>query len=184
MRIISGKYKKTNLYLPKKINFRPTSDFVKESLFSSINNFLLNSIFLELFCGSGNIGFEALSRGAKKVYFVDNNNFSIKILKKNIKILNISNEEYVILKKSFDVAIEYFYESKIFFDLIFADPPYEKGFFDKVLNKVMEFNILKENGLLMIEHSKREKFNIDLKALELFKILEYGDKKISFFKRR
>ncbi len=184
MRIISGKYKKTNLYLPKKINFRPTSDYVKESLFSSINSFLPNSIFLDLFCGSGNIGIEALSRGAKKVYFVDNSIFSIKVLKKNIEILKISNEEYVILKKSFDVAIKYFYEKNIFFDLIFADPPYEKGFFEKVLHKIIKFNIIKKNGLLMIEHSKRDKFNIELKELELFKILEYGDKKISFFIRR
>jgi len=184
MRIISGKFKKTNLYLPKKINFRPTSDFIKEGLFSSIQNIVNDSIFLDLFSGSGSIGLEALSRGANIVYFVDINYSSIKILEKNLKLVDISPENYTITKKDFKKALFYFYNKKIKFDIIFADPPYNKGFLEKIIENVEKLDILKEKGILIIEHSKRENFNSDIKELVLYKILEYGDTRLSFFKRR
>ena len=184
MRIISGKYKKTNLFIPKKINFRPTSDFIKEAVFSSIQFFIKDSIFLDLFCGSGNIGLEALSRGAKKVFFVDNSSNSIKILKKNLNILNIPVEHYKIIYKDFDRAIKYFHSNNTFFNIIYADPPYNRNFIKIILKLIENYKIMMKDGLLIIEHSKKEIFNMTSKNLELYKMLDYGDKKITILKRR
>ncbi len=183
MRIIAGKFKKTSLLIPKKISFRPTSDYVKESFFSSISNAIEDSIFLDLFSGSGNIGIEALSRGANKVFFVDKSIESIKILKNNLKSLKIEDNSFVIIRNDFKKAIKNFFKEKIYFDIIYADPPYEKNFSERILSLLKDFLILKKNGIIAIEHSKRESFNYAIKELVLFKILEYGDTKITILKR-
>ncbi len=184
MRIITGKFKNQYIYIPQKIHFRPTSNKVKESIFSSLGEKIIDSNFLDLFSGSGNIGIEALSRGAKQVFFIDNNLKSINLIKYNLKSFKISDKYFKIIKNDFKKALKFLNNQNIKFDIIYADPPYEKNFLKIVLKYLDNYNILSNSGIFLLEQSKREKFNETLINLELFKILEYGDTIVSFYKRK
>ena len=152
MRIISGQYKGRNLQgkIPK--NVRPTTDFARESLFDILNSMIdiEDKSVLDLFSGAGAIGLEALSRGAEKIYFVDNSIDSINLLKKNIENLLISKDKYVIIKSD---AIEYISNISIFekFDIIFADPPYNQSYLWTICEAVEKKSILNENGIIIYE---------------------------------
>ena len=185
MRVISGEYKRFNLFIPKNIKFRPTTNKVKEAIFSSINSYITpKTIFLDLFCGSGSIGIEALSRNVANVYFVDNSTFSIEILRKNLSLLNVDRSKYKIFKIDYIKAIKYFFKKeKIFFDVIFADPPYNKNYIQPFLNVLNDNLILNLHGIIILQHSKKEKFIIP-KNLFLKKILTHGETNISIIERR
>ncbi|NLL45047.1 MAG: 16S rRNA (guanine(966)-N(2))-methyltransferase RsmD [Mollicutes bacterium] len=150
MRVISGKYKRRNL---KGINIkgtRPTMDRVKESMFALIQSKLKDSVCLDLFAGSGSLGIEALGNGADACYFVDIKEQAIKTIKENIDNLKIE-EKYYILKKDYQDALKYFYQNKIKFDLIFLDPPYHLNLINHVLELIIKYDLLKENGLVICE---------------------------------
>ena len=154
MRIISGKYKGRILKEHNIEGTRPTMDRIKESLFAMIQTKLPNSICLDLFCGSGSLGIEALSNNAKECYFVDNNKKIIEILKKN----------------TFDIF-------KIKFDIIFLDPPYDMHLINKAIAIIEKENLLNENGLIVCEYRTEE-----IKAnYSLYKEKKYGDKYIKIY---
>lgn len=177
MRIISGKYK------GKKINgfdidgTRPTMDRVKESLFAMIQNNLKDSICLDLFAGTGSLGIEALSCGAKECYFVDNNIKVIKILEENTKTI----ENSIIIKNDFVNALQYFSKQKIKFDIIFLDPPYKLNLINPSIKIILDNNLLKENGLIICEYES-EILNIG-NTLNIYKERKYGSKKIVILKK-
>ena len=173
MRVISGKYKGLTLKGFDINGTRPTMDRVKESLFGMINPYLENAIVLDLFAGSGSLGIEALSNGAKKAYFVDNNHIPIKIIKENLQKIE---EEYEILNMHFLKALEVLQNNK--FDIIFLDPPYNDNLITKALTKILEYNLLKENGLVICEYEKEE----IITDLELIKFKKYGLKNIKIYK--
>ena len=129
MRIISGQYRGRNLEGKVPKNVRPTTDFARESLFDILNSIIdiEGKSVLDLFSGAGAIGLEALSRGAEKIYFVDNSFDSINLLKKNIENLQISRDKYIIIKSD---VIDYLSNMSIIekFDVIFADPPYNQSY--------------------------------------------------------
>lgn len=178
MRIISGKYKgrKINEYdIP---GTRPTMDRVKESVFAMIQNNIRGSVCLDLFAGSGSLGFEALSNGASKCYFVDSNINVTNILKKNIKDLNIAEECYVITD-DYKHALFYLKNNNIKFDLIFLDPPYKLNYINDALEIIYDYNLLNENGLVICEYENED---VDTNHFKLFKERKYGSKHIKIFK--
>lgn len=152
MRIISGKLKGRRLKAPKNLPVRPTTDMAKESLFNIINNlYYFDGIsVLDLFSGTGNISYEFASRGTKQIYAVDANYNCIKYINSTAKDLDIAIATY----KS-DVY-KFLEKSIVKTDIVFADPPYnfEKEAFVKIADLVFENDILQEDGLLIIEHSK------------------------------
>lgn len=174
MRIISGKYKGKKLLGDNIKGTRPTMDRVKESLFGIIQNKINDSICLDLFAGSGSLGIEALSNGAKTCYFVDKNKIVIDVLNKNLKDIDGN----VIINNDFIKALKQFSEQNIKFDIIFLDPPYSDYLINPSIGKILEYNLLNKDGIIVCEY-ETENINCDL---NLIKEKKYGSKKIKIFK--
>lgn len=153
MRIISGEKRGLKLLSPIDYRVRPTTDKIKESIFNILSEIDENSIVLDLFCGSGAIGIEFISRGAKKVYFCDFSNDSIKVTKKNIESTNFV-EKSVIIKNDYMECLKYFFKNNLKFDYIFLDPPYKNNYIENTLEFIWDNNILNENGIIILETDK------------------------------
>ena len=175
MRVISGKYKGKSLIGFDIDGTRPTMDRVKESLFGIIQNKIKNSTVLDLFAGSGSLGIEAISNGATEAYFIDNNIELINIIKKNTSGMN---DKIHIMKSDYNSALEILKNSNIKFDVIFLDPPYKLNLINNCLNKILEYNLLNENGIIVCEYEDEV---IENNTLKLIKDKKYGSKKIKIF---
>lgn len=160
---------------------RPTMDRVKESVFSSIQNYIKDSICLDLFAGTGNLGIEAISNGSSKVYFVDNNMVAIKAIKDNIKNFNIE-ENSIVIKNDYKKALENFKNDNIKFNIVFLDPPYKYQIITEIINYIYENNLLNEDGIIICEYENDE-LDVDKIKFELYKYKKYGSKKVSIFKK-
>ena len=182
MRIIAGQFKGRKIIFPEGKNTRPLRDFVKESIFNIIENSsklrfqIKDSIILDLFSGSGSFGLECISRGAQNVIFFENYPGTLKILEKNIRLLNVSKKCEIFNQNSFN-----FFESKKIlnkkFDLIFIDPPYREKNINLLIENILEKKILNKKGLMIIHRHKNDDLEISLK----FKIKDirfYGISKI------
>lgn len=181
MKIISGTLKGRNLKGFNLEGTRPTMDRVKESLFAMIQNSVKDSIVLDLFSGSGNLGIEAISNGAKLCYFNDINKECIKVINDNINLFNI-REKANILNKSWEETLYLLKNNSIQFDLIFLDPPYKMECLNEVIAKVLEYNLLKEKGLIICEVSRNYLSEFD--TLEQIKCKKYGDKFVIILKNK
>ncbi|WP_026450035.1 RsmD family RNA methyltransferase [Aequorivita capsosiphonis] len=176
MRIISGSHKGRRLTAPKNLPVRPTTDFAKEALFNilRVRYYFDELSVLDLFSGTGNISFEFASRGVPNIISVDAHNGCIQYIDK------VSEEfSFPIQPIKSDVS-KYLENASGKFDVIFADPPYDFDIsqLSSILSKVFEKNLLNEEGLLVIEHSKI----IDLSELEHFaEVRKYGGNAFSFF---
>lgn len=169
MKVISGLYKGRNLNY-KITGTRPTMDRVKESMFAIIQNKIDDSIVLDLFSGSGALGIEALSNGAKYCYFIDANKKAIDTIKLNLTNLGIIN--YKVIKDDYKHALKSF---QLSFDLIFLDPPYETNFLEESLKLITTYNLLNPNGLIVCESSSLDKI-IYPNNYTCVKSKQYGDK--------
>lgn len=172
MRIISGQYKGRPLKSPTSTNIRPTGDKVKQALFTKLQFEIPNSIVLDLFCGSGALGIEALSREAKFVYFVDKDKRSIALTQQNLKGLP---NKYKVMNCSYENALNKITEQ---FDLILVDPPYASGLYNNVLYLIEKNNLLKDGGYIVCEHPN------DLEIESNFKLIDkkrYGTVSLSFY---
>lgn len=178
MKIISGKYKGRNIEGFSIDGTRPTMDRVKESLFAMIQSYLVNSNVLDLFSGSGNLAFEALSEGASSAVLVDSNYKAIKVIENNIKNIGIENTE--VLNMDYKKAIEFL--SKESFDIIFLDPPYKTNYIEESIKLIKEFNILSNEGIIVCESDSIDKivYNDEYKCI---KDKKYGDKYIVILKK-
>lgn len=177
MRIIGGTYKGKQIITPKKLPVRPTTDFAKEGLFNILTNRLdfeeLN--VLDLFCGTGNITLEFASRGAQKIYSIDKHSPCLNFVRdtaKSFKFGNIYTERADVFK--------YLEKCHSKFDLIFADPPYELENIEKIHELVFQYELLNEDGLLIIEHGPRTSLADKAHYVETRK---YGNVNFSFFKK-
>ena len=175
MRVISGKYKGKNLIGFDIDGTRPTMDRVKESLFGIIQNYIKGSVVLDLFAGSGSLGIESLSNGAKECFFFDNNIELINIIKKNTIDMNGVH----IMKSDYKNSLELLKNSNIKFDIIFLDPPYKLNLINECINKIYEYNLLTDGGIIVCEYENEK---IDTDKFELFKEKKYGSKNIKIYK--
>ena len=150
MRVISGKYKGKYIEGFDIDGTRPTKDRVKESIFGSIQNKVRNSIFLDLFSGSGSIGIEALSNGASKCYFVENGKDIYKILVNNLADIDCS----YIVKDDYLNALKQFNKKGIKFDIIYIDPPYHLGLMNKSIKYIEDNNLLSDGGIIICEYEQ------------------------------
>lgn len=175
MRVISGKYKGKNIMGFNISGTRPTMDRVKESMFAMIQNNIKNSVCLDLFAGSGSLGIEALSNGAKECYFVEKNNEIFDILKNNLKDIAGSN----LIKCDYKDALKSFV-GRVKFDLIFLDPPYKLNLISDILSFIYDNNLLNDNGLVICEFEDEV---LDNFCLELVKSKKYGSKKVNIYRK-
>ena len=154
---------------------RPTMDRVKESIFGMIQNNIKGSVCLDLFAGSGSLGIEALSNGARKCYFVEKNNEIYDILKDNIS--NISG--CILIKSDYLVALNGFV-SNVKFDLIFLDPPYKMNLISDILDFIYCNDILSDGGLVVCEYEDEV---LNFPYFELIKSRKYGSKKVNVYRK-
>lgn len=182
MRIISGRFKGRVLTSFQADHIRPTTDRVKETLFNKWMRDVGESSVLDLFSGTGNLGLEALSRGAKKVQFVELNLKSIQILKKNIELLKLDSSEYSILKsEAIDFIKKYQGPS---FDLIMIDPPFTEKMAHDVMLALGDSQCFSDDTLIAIESIKKERLDDEYNQLIRYAKNDYGDKLLSFFKKK
>lgn len=178
MRVISGSARGLKLKSPEGLNTRPTADRIKESLFNIISPYIYDCSFLDLFSGSGSIGIEALSRGAKDATFVDFNKDSINIIKQNISLSRLEQKSTVY---NLDVsnAINTLSKNNQKFDIIFLDPPYNKGLLLPTLKKIEQLDLLKDDGFIICEqHINEPEINLD--KLYTYRTKEYKITKMVF----
>ena len=183
MRIIGGIYRGKKITLPEDKKTRPLKDIVKESIFNLIehsNKFKIeikNSLVLDLFAGSGSFGLECISRGAKKVVFIENYSKILNILKRNINSINATKNTNIIEKNCFDYLLENNQFQKKF-NLIFLDPPYKEKRINVLIDKIKENEFLKDDGIIIIHRHKKDNLMIS-KKIDILDERIYGISKIT-----
>ena len=181
MRVISGSLKGRKLEGYMVETTRPTMDRVKESMFASIQNDIEDKVVLDLFCGTGSLGIEAISMSASKCYFVDNNRNIINYLNKNINNLNIKDKS-IVVEKDYKDALLYFKNNNIKFNLILVDAPYKLKVMEEVIDLVNKYDLLLDNGLLVLEYSF-DKLQAEYNNLKLIKNKKYSEKFVSIYRK-
>lgn len=180
MRIIGGKYKGRHIYSSKNNRIRPTTNRNKEFIFNVLDNFVKDANVLDLFCGSGSLGLEAASRGAKHVTFVDSSHSSLRIAQKNIDRIRLK-EEYEIVQKN---VLTFLRQNKQSYDLIFADPPFKWNHYIELLPLAFLPENLSEFGLLVLESEKTHNIEWETNIYEVIRQKKYDRSVITFFGRR
>ena len=167
MRIVSGKYRGKKLKEFNLDSTRPTLDRVKESIFNLIQFDVLDAIVLDLFAGTGALGIEAISRGARKTYLVDNNKQAISIIKENLKGIDA---DIVVEHKD---CLEFLNNTKEKFDIVLLDPPYKSDYGINAINMLIKNNLLSENAIIIFETSEDLDFDANFEGFEVKK-KKYG----------
>lgn len=178
MRIITGKARGLKLVTPKNYLVRPTADRVKEALFNIIQSRIPDSTVLDAFAGTGNLGLEAWSRGAEQVVYFDKSRESLKLVQANVEKARAGEQVNMIHTDAVNGLAMMAQQGKTF-DLIFSDPPYNKGLNRKVVEALEKWPVLKPGGLLVLEHSLEEDPGDYLPQGTEFRQEKYGDTKIS-----
>ena len=183
MRIISGKARGTKLYTLDGTATRPTLDRVKESLFNIIQNDIEDSTVLDLFSGSGAIGLEFLSRGAKRAVLCDSSKDAIKIIKQNVQKTHFE-EKVEVYNMEFTKLVERLQNQK--FDIIYIDPPYATDFIKISLEKIIEYELVNENTKIIVETDDETRIlnQIEKMDVEITDKRKYGRATIIFLKYR
>lgn len=158
MRVIAGKARRLQLKTIEGLNTRPTTDRIKETLFNMIHYNLEQCTFLDLFSGSGAIGIEALSRGAKKAYFVENDRKAIQCIKDNLDFTKLK-ENAVVVETSVETAISTLNNNNLYFDFVFMDPPYNHFHEKDVLECLKNTDLIDENSQIIVEASLETDFS-------------------------
>ncbi|MBF0504023.1 MAG: 16S rRNA (guanine(966)-N(2))-methyltransferase RsmD [Candidatus Omnitrophica bacterium] len=159
MKILGGKYKGRNFYMPAGI--RPTQGILRAAIFDLIGHDLSGLSFLELFAGSGAVSLEAISRGAEKVVMVEYNDLSAKTIQENCELLGIDlGGQYSLNHAEAFTTLKRLSEDKMRFDLVFLDPPYGQKLAKKALKLISTRDILHPQSLVIIQHEKKEKLEI------------------------
>ncbi|MDR7865389.1 MAG: 16S rRNA (guanine(966)-N(2))-methyltransferase RsmD [Sporomusaceae bacterium] len=179
MRIITGTAKGLKLKTPRGQDVRPTTDRVKESLFAILADRVAGAAVADLFAGTGNLGLEALSRGAAAAVFVDASPASIALIRDNAAKARLA-ERAEIHRKDALAAVGHFARSGRTFDLIFCDPPYNKGLAAAIIEKLDAGNILRPGGVAIIEHSRHEPLPAGLVNLTVSRTERYGETLLTF----
>ncbi len=155
MRIIAGEFKGRRLIFPRTKDVRPAMDKVRGSIFNVLGEVVENAEVLDIFAGCGSLGFEALSRGAHSATFVEINKSAIHSIRENSNLLNVEGKIEIVSKPAI-TAIPLLQHMGKQFNIIFIDPPYDRDFLRKTLSRIIEFDILRPFGWIIMEHSKRE----------------------------
>ncbi len=183
MRIISGASKGRKLATPKDLSLRPTSDRVKESIFNILRGQIEAGAVLDLFAGTGNLGIEALSRGAKEVIFVEKGKQALRLIQRNLAQFGMG-ERSEVLPTDANRAIGILKQRGKTFDLIFMDPPYEQGLIERTFMKLSSHPIFHKDSVLVVEHHRREPLSSAIKGWNLIRQRQIGETVISILTPR
>ena len=180
MRVITGKAKGVVLKTPTGQSTRPTADRVKEALFSVIQFDIYGAKVLDLFGGSGQLGIEALSRGAKSAVFVDCQDAACKLIRENLSRTKLSEQGRVI-KSDY---LQFLKTSSEKFDIIFLDPPYAENFLENSLKIITEIDILQSGGIIVAERPVEKALFLDFPGYVRSRDYKYGNTFISLFRKQ
>lgn len=185
MRVISGKARGTKLSSIDGIATRPTLDRVKESLFNIIQNKIPESIILDLFAGSGAIGIEFISRGAKQVYFCEKSHIASKMIQQNLEKTRFL-EESILIEKDYKECLKSLKEKNMSFDIIYIDPPYRENLAVDSIKRILSLDLLEEKGTIIIEtdDEARELKQLRQIGLEASDLRKYGRVSLIFLNRK
>ncbi len=178
MRVIAGQYRGLKLFSPKDQFVRPTTDRIKEDIFNIISPYIPDGVFLDLFSGSGQIAIEAVSRGAARAVMVENSPSSIELIRKNLALLKGSKPELV--KSS---AEKFLIETRNEYDIIFMDPPYKNTELTRLTDAIVNRRLVKDDGVIIIEHSSETLLPEALGEFEVFKTKLYSGTKVNFYRK-
>lgn len=178
MRIISGRYKGRKIMMPAGI--RPTQNKVRKAIFDILGD-IEGLSFLELFAGSGAVGFEALSSGVSGLTLAECNRECISVINKNVE--SFAPGVCDLCPKEAQDAIKTLFKHKKVFDIIFLDPPYFEGLAKKTLQILEAYDILAPNGFVVVQHFKRDELKKEPGKLVLIKESRYGDTVLSFYRK-
>jgi 16S rRNA (guanine966-N2)-methyltransferase len=184
MRVIAGTYRSRPLIAPKGMETRPTSDRLRETLFNVLAPRMENAVFLDLFAGSGAVGIEAISRGAREAVFVENAEPAMKAIRQNLSSLDIRGG-YALEQRSATAAIKRLATAGRIFDVIFLDPPYaDTNEYESVLHLVGSecSSILAPDAIVIAEHQKKFDLGERYGMLTSYRLLKQGDAALSFFR--
>lgn len=179
MRIISGKYRGKEVFGYQLEGTRPTQDRIKESLFAMIQNEVGDAKVLDLFAGTGNLGLEALSNGARHCTFVDNNQKAVQTIKKNIHNLNIPTDQHKVILSDYQAFLN---QDKESYDVIFLDPPYRYTVLPELLNDLVTKEKITSGGIVVCEYEQGNLIE-SVQNLVQIKDRKYGYKRITIYKR-
>jgi len=178
MRVISGITRGRKLKAPQGLDIRPTSSIVKESIFNIIQFDIEGRRVLDLFAGTGQLGIETLSRGARSVVFVDSSPDAVKLIKENVKLCGFENSCEILRSDALD-----YLERRGTFDIIIIDPPYDTTLTIRTINKIIEFDKLNDNGIMLCE-TRADSLIPEVSApYSIEKEYIYGNVKITRFMR-
>ena len=185
MRVIGGKFKGLKLIPPNDLGIRPTSDRLKEALFSILdskkyNINIHNSSVIDICSGTGALGIEALSRGAKQVCFIDKDIKSIRIIQKNISKLNINHEDKIFINIVKDEVTKALQKIDSIYDIVLIDPPYNTNIINETLKDLKNYNLIKTHSYIFAESSNAEIF--DFNGYEILDTKKYGKSKLTILK--
>lgn len=179
MRIISGKYRGKEVFGYQLEGTRPTQDRIKESLFAMIQNEVGDAKVLDLFAGTGNLGLEALSNGARHCTFVDNNQKAVQTIKKNIHNLNIPTDQHKVILSDYQAFLN---QDKESYDVIFLDPPYRYTVLPELLNDLVTKEKITSGGIVVCEYEQGNLIE-SVQNLVQIKDRKYGYKRMTIYKR-
>lgn len=185
MRIIAGKARGRKLFTPADNRVRPTADRVKEALFNIIGPRIVDADVLDLFCGTGNLGLEAWSRGARSVALVDYHKDSMRLAERNRNTLGAT--EVKLMRGDVLQVLASLGRQKQVFDWVFCDPPYRQGWIARLLESEALVAVMPETGILVFEHDRREAEELLQAAGKRWRVLRqatYGDTVVSFLTRQ
>lgn len=157
MRVVAGKYRGKNLASPKDGRVRPTTTRIKETLFNVLQGYSQDAVVLDLFAGSGALGIECISRGAKEVVFVDNSKDSIELVRKNLQGID---GNFKVVNSDFSGVLRNAYVTGKKFDMIFVDPPYASGLGELALGLIFDLDLLADGGVVVFEHGAEKTYEV------------------------
>jgi len=183
MRIIGGLAKGRNILSPEGMNTRPTLDRIKESIFNIIQGRVEDSIVIDVFAGTGSLGLEAASRGAKECYLIDKGSTTFSLLRKNVENLKFTDRCKCFNMDSYD-ALNTFGDKGIVFDLIFIDPPYAKEMIPPAVDIITNKNLLNKDGLIVSKIDSGEIIYEGNSQIVLIDNRKYGNTTVCFYRHR
>lgn len=182
MRVIAGTFKSRRLRTLRGRELRPTSDRLRETLFDILGDTVRNAVFIDLFAGTGAIGIEAISRGARRVVFVEKHPPAVQLIRDNLKSLEITKGAEI-LPMDGTHALEKLASQHARADFIFLDPPYaQAGEYEQVLEFIGSTDILSATGIVIAEHAKKLELPMFAESLERSRVVVQGDSALSFYR--
>jgi len=179
LRVITGDFKKKKLFSVRGAKTRPTAGRLREAIFNILNKDVIDSMILDIFAGTGALGIEALSRGAGYVIFVEKSRAASHVIKQNIQLCKLENKTSVMTMDALK-NLRCIKSITPFFDLVFMDPPYNKGFIIPTLINLHKSALLKKDSCIVVEHSDKENIPRDLAGYDIYDSRKYGNTVVSY----